>query len=293
MHAIEITELSKIYDNGVVGLKSVSLTIPRGEIFGYLGPNGSGKTTTVRLLNGTLKPTSGRFSVLGLVNGNGKDAVEIRRRTATLSESAHMYEQLSAKENLSFFARVYDLDKKLSERRIKDLLQEMNLWERRDEKLGSFSTGMKKRIHLIRTMLHEPEILFLDEPTAGLDPESARHVLSLVRGLAKDRKTTIFMCTHNIPQAEFVCDSFGFLKSGKLVTAGKKAQLLSAAWEKQTVRIKTDTGIETIQVTHEEEINAMVRSFIENGRKIYEVIQDRPSLEELYFHYVGKKSEDR
>lgn len=292
MNAIEIEGLSKTYDNGVVGLESVRLSIRRGEVFGYLGPNGSGKTTTVRLLNGTLRPSSGSFSVLGLKGDNESDTVAIRSKTATLSESANMYEQLSAWDNLMFFSKIYDIPSKESGKRAEILLREMDLWEKKDLKLGSFSTGMKKRIHLIRTMLHRPEIIFLDEPTSGLDPESSKHVLSLVRKLAKEEGTTIFMCTHNIPQAEGICDSFGFLKQGKLITSGGKETLLQSIRKKLTVRIKTGDGIETIEVGDEEEIHHAVHSRIDRGMRIYEVVQLRPSLEEMYFHYIGKDTND-
>lgn len=287
MNVIEIEGLSKQYDNGVVGLESVRLSVPKGDIFGYLGPNGSGKTTTVRLLNGTLKPSSGRFSVLGLNSGEKGEAEQLRSRTATFSESARMYEQLTAYENLVFFARLYDLGKEQYEERISTLLREMGLWEKRDLQLGSYSTGMRKRIGLIRTMLHRPEIIFLDEPTSGLDPENSRQVLTLIRKLAKEEGTTIFMCTHNMPQAEIICDSFGFLKSGRLVKSGKKEELLSSFSEDIRVRIKTDEGIEELTLGSEDEIDAAVRAAIEKGRKIYEVVQDLPSLEEIYFHYVG------
>jgi ABC-2 type transport system ATP-binding protein len=287
VYAIETNSLSKQYDNGVIGLESAGFAVVKGEIFGYLGPNGSGKTTTVRLLNGTLKPSGGTFSVLGLKGENPREAEEMRSRTATLAENARMYEQLTALENLRFFASIYDLEKTASEKRIRALLGEMGLWEKRDIKLGSFSTGMKKRIHLVRTMLHKPEIIFLDEPTSGLDPESSRHVLALVRRLAKEEGTTIFMCTHNIPQAETICDSFGFLKNGRMIQSGKKEALFAAFPKSLQVRITTDAGTETEAVGSEDEIAARVRGLIHEGRSIYEVLQLRPTLEELYFHYLG------
>lgn len=284
MAIIKTTELSKTYSGGTVGLKDLSLTVEEGEVFGFLGPNGSGKTTTVRLLNGTLTPTTGEALVLGGKSGGE----EVRGRTSTLAERARMYDHLTAEENLEFFCSLYDIDGETAGSRIDELLKRMDLSAARDQKLGTFSTGMRKRLHLIRTLLNDPDILFLDEPTSGLDPESARDVNRLIRSLAKERGTTVFLCTHNLFLAEEICDGFGFIKEGSLIVRGTKDALIDSALEERTVEIATDRGRERYPIGSREDISRRVEELVREGRRVYEVREPRPSLEEVYFRYLGK-----
>lgn len=210
MTVVQTHGLSKRFENGVQAVKDLELTIHGGEVFGFLGPNGAGKTTTVRLLNGTLAPTAGSVEVLGAA----PDDALVRSRTSTLAELARMYENLTLRQNLLFFARMYELTAEETDRRIREQLQRMGLWEKRGRKLGTFSTGMRQKAALARTLLHSPEIVFLDEPTAGLDPEASRRVVGLIRELAVEHGITVFLCTHNLPQAEGICDRFGFISEG-------------------------------------------------------------------------------
>ena len=288
MNVIELQNLTKQFNKGVYALRGVSLQVKQGEIFGYLGPNGSGKTTTVRLLNGTLEPSAGSFTVLKQSGTDGAEAAQqIRSRTATLAENACMYEQLTLLDNLLFFAAMYSVPKAKTDGRIRTLLNRMDLWDRRNDKLGVFSTGMKKKAAIIRTLLHEPEIIFFDEPTAGLDPESAGEVLSLIRELATSEGRTVFMCTHNLPQAETVCTSFGLLNKGKLVSYGTKEELAASVSEGVTVWLRTDRGSRKVVVDSEDRIHGLVQDEIQAGRRIYEVRQEKPGLEEIYFTYLG------
>ena len=284
MTVIDTRGLTKKYPNGVTGIENLTLQVKRGEIFGFLGPNGAGKTTTVRLLNGTLKPTGGSYSVLGL----NTDPEEVRMRTSTLAEEARMYEHLSVMENLQFFACLYDLDSETARKRILELLAGMELWEKRDLKLGSFSTGMKKRVYLVRTLLHRPELIFLDEPTSGLDPANSRQVVRLIKRLAEEHGTTIFLCTHNLPLAEEICGSYGFVSSGRLVIQGTRDELINSVRSGVRVLLRTDRGEERKDVDTEEDVHGIVVRAVDEGRKVYEVRQERPSLEEVYFHYVGE-----
>ena len=170
----------------------LDLAVEAGEIFGFLGPNGAGKTTTVRLLNGILAPTAGRSAILGLPSADEA----VRRQTATLAELAAMYGHLSALRTCSSTPA-------------------STAWRRR-------RPARAPRSLLARVLLHRPRVIFLDEPTSGLDPQAARQVTRLIRGLALESGTTIFLCTHNLPLAEGVCDTFGFIREGRLVAGGSR-----------------------------------------------------------------------
>ncbi|MFP4484559.1 MAG: ABC transporter ATP-binding protein [Spirochaetota bacterium] len=289
MNAVETRHLTKKFENGVVAVSDLTMTMPKGSVYGLLGPNGAGKTTTVRLLNGMLTPTSGESVILGIAS----DDQALRQRTATLAENAQMYEHLTAWGNLAFFARLYDLPAAGAEERIESLLKRMGLWERRNDKLGTFSTGMRKRVFLARTLIHDPELLFLDEPTSGLDPESARDVTDLIRELAVERGTTVLLCTHNLPLAERICDHYGFLKHGRLVADGTAEDLIASIRRRPEVRIISADGergevTEIIGYDDEAEIPGIVRKKLDAGAEIREVRRVRPSLDEVYFSYIGE-----
>jgi ABC-2 type transport system ATP-binding protein len=287
MSAIDAERLTKVFDNHIRAVSDLSLHIERGRIFGFLGPNGAGKTTTIRLLNGTLTPTSGGSRVLDL---ESRDE-EVRRRTATLAEEAQMYEHMSVLDNLRFFAAMYDIPPAETQARIHDLLVRMDLWEKRELILGSFSTGMKKRVYLSRTLLHRPEIVFLDEPTAGLDPEGAMQVTDLIRTLAREQGTTVFLCTHNLFLADRICDRFGFLRRGELVAVGTREELIRANTRQPQVEIRTDRGTERFEYQKEGEIDGFVRRVQEQGKRIVEVHPLQPTLEEVYFRIIGRNHE--
>ncbi|UCF97912.1 MAG: ABC transporter ATP-binding protein [Spirochaetaceae bacterium] len=288
MTAIQTFKLTKVFPGGITAVKDLTFQVKRGQIFGFLGPNGAGKTTTLRLLNGTLNPSGGSSTVLG--SDSREEAV--RSRTATLAEEARMYEHMSVIQNLRFFGRMYDLSADKAERRIRELLQRMGLWEKRTLKLGSFSTGLKKRVYLARTLLHHPEILFLDEPTSGLDPEAALQVTDLIRTLAREQEVSVFLCTHNLFLAERICDVFGFLREGMLQALGSADDLIQANFEDKKVEIRTLSSSSLHSFTSEEEIDGIIRGKQEAGEKIAEVRILRPSLEDVYFRTVGRKQDE-
>lgn len=288
MAIIETQQLSKTYTNGVAALKHVDLRVEAGEVFGLLGPNGAGKTTAVRVLNGTLQPTSGTYQILGESSGSAA----IRQKTATLSEQASMYTQLSVQENLLFFADMYGIERGTALGRIQYYLKRMELWERRTDKLGTLSTGQKKRIQIARTLLHEPELIFLDEPTAGLDPDAAEKVNTLIRTLAEEQHTAIFLCTHNLPLAEKICDSFGFLSEGILVKCGSKTEIVESLQTEKRVEIETLSGSFTYPIGNEKEINSHIQTLIQAGHIITGVKIPQPSLEDAYFHYIERSQHE-
>jgi len=286
--AIQADGLTKTFPGGITAVRDLTLEVKRGQIFGFLGPNGAGKTTTLRLLNGTLIPSGGSSSVLG----RDSREEEVRSRTATLAEEARMYEHMSVTENLRFFARMYELSPEEAEARIRELLGRMGLWDKRDSKLGSFSTGMKKRVYLARTLLHRPEILFLDEPTSGLDPEAALRVTDLIRTLAREQEVSVFLCTHNLVLAERICDVFALLREGTLQALGSKEQLLDSKLEDKRVQIRTVDSTSVHTFTKEEEIDRIIRKLQGKGEKVVEVRILRPSLEDVYFRTVGRSQDE-
>ena len=282
MTAIETRDLTKSF-GPVQAVHNLNLNITRGEIFGFFGPNGSGKTTTVRLLNGILTPTSGSARILG---SDSQDET-VRFKTATMSENALMYEGMSVYDNLVYFGRLYLMEDSECRRRIESLLRELDLWEKRDDKLGSFSTGMKKKVYLIRTLVHNPEIIFLDEPASGLDPEAAVQVIDLIHFLAKHHGTTVLLCTHNLKAVERICDSVAFIDEGRLLAAGNKADIISTAAPEKKITITASA--EEYTFSNPEEINMHLERLIRQHKKIEDVSIHSPTIEDAYFHFIGGK----
>ena len=200
------------------GLDSLTLEIPAGSIFGFLGPNGAGKTTTIRLLLGLLSQTSGTAIVLG--SDTRQDPAAIRQRTGALLDHTGLYERLTAEENLEFYGRVWQLDADERRRRNQELLERIGLWERRSERPVEWSRGMRQQLALARALVHSPELLILDEPTAGLDVLAAETVRERLSGLVADRGMTVFLTTHNMVEAERLCDEVAVINSGRLLAHG-------------------------------------------------------------------------
>jgi ABC-2 type transport system ATP-binding protein len=282
MRAIRTEKLGKVYENGTLALRELDLEIEAGRIFGFLGPNGAGKSTATRLLNGTLAPSSGLVEVLGLE----ARSEEARRRTATVTETARMYESLSLEENLRFFARMHDVSEAELGLRLDALLERLDLGSKRGAKLGELSTGMKKRAQLARALIHEPALLFLDEPTSGLDPSSAREAVAFIRELVNERGATVFLCTHDLALADTICDEFGFIDAGSMQAWGSRRSLQAEAGIADALRVETLRGEILHPLGDEPDSNALLRSLLDRGERIVQARRERPSLEELYFHFI-------
>lgn len=220
--AIKMERLRRDFD-GLRAVDDVSLEVPRGVIFGFLGPNAAGKTTTIRLLLGLLEPSGGRAEVLGCDTRTQADA--IRRRSGALLEHTGLYERLSAEDNLEYQARIYRLPAAERAARIRQLLSGINLWERRREPVSRWSRGMKQKLAVARALLHRPELVFLDEPTAGLDPVAAAALREDLLRLAAGEGSTVFLTTHNLSEAERICGQVGVIRSGRLLAVGSPAEL--------------------------------------------------------------------
>lgn len=206
---------------------NLTIQVPAGTIFGFLGPNGSGKTTTIRMLLGLLEPTGGRAQVLGYDTCTQAD--EIRLRCGALLEHPGLYERFSAWDNLEFYARIWRLPRRERRARIEELLRGVGLWERRHESVSRWSRGMKQKLAVARAMLHRPAVLFLDEPTAGLDPVAASALREDLARLARQEGVTVFLTTHNLTEAERLCHSVAVIRAGRLLAVGHPDELRARA----------------------------------------------------------------
>ena len=227
-----LTKVFKIGKKGeteLVAVDDLSLEVESGEVFGFLGPNGAGKTTTVRMLTGLIRPNSGSAQVAGFELG--EDDTNIRRNVGILTESPGMYERLTAEKNLTIFANLYDVPD--IEKSVNKYLSMLDLWERRHDAVGSFSKGMRQKLAVARALIHEPQILFLDEPTTGLDPEASKTVRDFVEEL-KNEGRTIFMTTHNLDEAERLCDRVGIFQQ-KLLTVDSPSNLREKMFGRKVV----------------------------------------------------------
>ena len=209
MKAIEVQNLTRNY-NGLRAVDGISFSVDTGEIFGFLGPNGAGKTTTIRMLTGQLLPTSGTAKVAGYDVVTERQ--QLKPKIGVVSDSQNLYERMSARENLIFFARLYQVKRS----RVDVVLAQVGLTERAGDKVQMYSNGMKQRVLIARALLHEPEVLFLDEPTRGLDPHIARDIRGIVANLAKGGMT-VFLTTHYMEEADQLSQRVAFLDQGRIV----------------------------------------------------------------------------
>jgi len=228
MDAIVIEGLTKTFWSGWPGRPSVTvldgltLSIGQGQIYGFLGPNGSGKTTTLKILLGLMHATTGRVEVLGKPAGN----VMVRKRIGFLPESPYFYDYLTAEEFLNFYGHLAGLDRVELNKRVTHLLEIVGLVDARTRQLRKFSKGMLQRIGLAQALIHDPELVILDEPMSGLDPVGRKQVRDLILGL-RDQGKTVFFSTHIIPDVEMICDRVGVLAKGKLLTTGRVEELVT------------------------------------------------------------------
>lgn len=302
LNIIEAYHVDKEF-NGRSIIKDVSFSIGEGTVNGLLGPNGAGKTTLIRLLNGVIDATNGTMKVLNLDPKPHGD--KIRERAGIVTESAALYHDMSAWDNLVFFSKIYNTyDKK----RIRYLLEQFELYDKKDQLVGTFSTGMKKRISLAKALIHKPRLLFLDEPTNGLDPEGINDVIRLLKKVNKEEGVTILICSHVLHQLETVCDSFLFLSEGRLIEKGTRRELE----EKYLTEIKllVETGLQPpdpqfyrgypyvrksmteleFTLQSREEISPLLKEILTESWVYSSEIMNR-GLETLYFKIRGEDRE--
>jgi ABC-2 type transport system ATP-binding protein len=289
---------------------ALTLDVRAGEIFGFLGHNGAGKTTTVRLLNGVIEATSGEARVLGL--DPQTEGPALRARTGVLTETPSLDERLSGRDNLSYYADLYNVPSAEVAGRVDSLLAEFELAEQAGDKVGSYSKGMKQRLALARALLHKPEVLFLDEPTSGLDPVATRHVHILVENLARREGCTVFLCTHNLVEAQKLCDRVAVMEHGKLVAVGTPEELTRRYVTRLEVNLEVDRAqteralqiltahpqlvinaprqekeILSFTLSGREAIPDLLSILVREGLRVYRLAPQEADLEEVYFTLHG------
>jgi ABC-2 type transport system ATP-binding protein len=302
---ISINQLTRHFKENVA-VDNLSLEVQAGEIFGFLGHNGAGKTTTVRLLNGVIEPTSGNMNVLGL--DPQVEGPALRARTGVLTETPSLDDRLTAWDILSIYADLYGVPRTMVRTRVQDLLTEFDLADRAREKVGGYSKGMKQRLALARALLHKPELLFLDEATSGLDPVSAHHVNELIERMARREGCTVFMCTHNLVDAQRLCDRVAILEHGRLVALGTPAELtrqyvrrldveIEVAEEQTEIALNVlrsmpqlvlgepakPNGALVVTINKRESIPDVLASMVQNHVRVYRMAPQEVNLEQVYF----------
>jgi len=309
MDAIVVERLTKSYkpawpwERPSTVLSDVSLSVTQGEIFGFLGHNGAGKTTTMKILMGLLRATSGCFQLLGVSGDN----VAVRARIGYLPESPYFYDYLTAEEFLAFYGKLAGLDRETIQKRIPQLLERVSLTEARHRQLRKFSKGMLQRIGLAQAIIHDPELVILDEPMSGLDPIGRKEVRDLILGL-RDQGKTVFFSTHIISDVEMICDRVGILARGKMLALGRIEDLVNEHVA-QSVEVVCDGVVgdslpDVKQLAsrilqrgdrcliilpgqdHLEEILAVLR---QSGGKLVSVIPHKDSLEEIFLEKTNRK----
>ena len=306
---IQISSISRDFGEKKA-VDHLTLDVQAGEIFGFLGHNGAGKTTTVRLLNGVLEPTFGSAKVLGL--DPQSEGPALRARTGVLTETPSLDERLTARDNLTIYADLYNVPRAEVTARVNFLLTEFELSDRADEKVGGYSKGMKQRLALARALLHKPELLFLDEPTAALDPVAARHVHALVENLARREGCTVFLCTHNLVEAQKLCDRVAVMEHGRLVALGTPSELTRQYVKRLDVDLEVDPAqmelalqllqefpklvigspkqekeLLTMTLAGRESIPELLSGLVQKGLRVYRLAPQEANLEEVYFALNG------
>jgi ABC-2 type transport system ATP-binding protein len=288
----------------LTAVDNLTLNIKEGEVFGFLGPNGAGKTTTMRILACLISKTGGEAKIAGYDVSDEEDSLKIRKIVGLLPENVGLYDDLTAYKNLDFYGKLYECSQTQRKENIEHFLKLLGLWDKRDVMVGTFSKGMKQKLAIARALIHDPEILFLDEPTANLDPESSKAVREFILDLKREKKT-IFLNTHNLDEAQRICDKIGIFNS-KLMAIGTPEELEESVWSNKTViqleqvtdkilkaldkfplNITTHSNKLIIDVVNPEKENPMiVDAIVGAGGRIQYVTRLSPTLEDAYLKIV-------
>ncbi len=308
---IQVSGLTKQFD-GFTAVDHVSFEVQKGEIFGFLGPNGAGKSTTIRMLCTLSRPTDGTATVAGF--DVVKDDSRVRQHIGLVSEKLIMYNDLTARENLRLFGELYDIPKETLQRRIEKLLTFVRMEKWADARIGTFSTGMKQRINVIRALVNQPEILFLDEPTLGLDPQSTVEIRELVRRINIENGTTIILTTHMMVEADLLCNRIGVIDHGKIVAMDTPANLKKIVSGTDTTVLEFEipnltpallTALGSLacieSTTREDDTHVKIRAKGEgcfdavidgirtNGGQVKGVRNLEPTLEDVFLQITGRE----
>jgi ABC-2 type transport system ATP-binding protein len=293
----------------ITAVDSLTFHIPEGEVFGLLGPNGAGKTTAVRMLCCLIAKTSGEGRIGDYGIGDESDCLKIRKMIGLIPENVGLYGSLSIYRNLDFYARLYERNDQQRKESIERLLRLLGLWEKKEQPADTLSKGMKQKVAIARALVHDPEILFLDEPTANLDPEAAKTVRDFVLDLKKEKKT-IFLNTHNLDEAQKLCDRIGILRT-HLLRIGSPEELKESLWGSKTViqlqevtdsivaAVKKQTPNKVAVEDHRLVIDVMnadaenpglVQAIVAAGGRVQYVQELAPTLEDVYLQIVRENA---
>ena len=304
-YVIELSNVTKKFEN-VTALDNVSLKVEKGKVFCFLGPNGSGKTTTVRLLNGLLAPTSGTARVLGQDVRNEGEFVRSRCGVQT---DTNLYEKLTAKENLEIWGQLFGLKGKVLKEKVERLLKDAGLEGKSNVLAGKLSKGMKQKLAISRAIINEPEILFLDEPTAGLDPEASGELMEYLKNYVKEKKRTVFICSHRLEELEDVCERLAIISRGRILASGSLEEIKAGIWKENRFRIKLreirkdligrlrkgkmlvdaelyEEGV-IVSLRKKDDISAIVEKLAKEKYGIMAVEEEKHSLKDIYFKFLG------
>lgn len=304
MTMIDAENLTKKFDE-ITAVDKLSLHINKGEVFGFLGPNGAGKTTTVRMFAGLISKTNGNAQVGDYDIGNSSDMQNIRKMIGLLPENVGLYENLSAYQNLDYYGKFYKIPEELRQERIEYFLNMLGLWDQKDLRAGKFSKGMKQKLAIARALIHDPPILFLDEPTANLDPEAAKIVRDFILELKKENRT-IFINTHLLSEAEKLCDRVGIIKTRLLAVDTPENLIQSLSGTKTVIQLEAinddimmaveklkpgkveiiDNKLSISVIDPEMENPDILKAIIIAGGRIQLVNEVKSNLEEVYLKYV-------
>jgi ABC-2 type transport system ATP-binding protein len=306
---IDTENLSRKFGS-LTAVDSVTLHVDEGEVFGFLGPNGAGKTTTVRMLCCLIGKTGGQARIGGYSVDSEKDCLKIRKIVGLLPENVGLYDTLSAYRNLDFYGKLYEVSDQKRQENIEHLLKLLGIWERREDAVGTFSKGTKQKIAIARSLIHDPKVLFLDEPTANLDPEAAKTVRDFILDLKKEKRT-IFLNTHNLDEAERLCDRIAILKT-KLIAVDSPKNLERSLYKRKTIvhlESVTDGILAVVQklgsvrntrasdnklildIDNPEKDNPdVVRAIVNAGGNIQFVTELRSTLEDVYLKLIREAS---
>ena len=294
----------------LMAVDNVSLHVNEGEVFGFLGPNGAGKTTTIRMLCCLIGKTSGQARIGDFSVENEQDCLAIRKIVGLLPENVGLYESLSAYRNLDFYGKLYEVPDQARQENIERLLKLLGIWERREDSVATFSKGTKQKIAIARALIHDPLVLFLDEPTANLDPEAAKTVRDFILELKKEKRT-IFLNTHNLDEAERLCDRIGILKT-RLVVVDSPKNLERSLYSRKTIvhlesvsdqvlaavkrlgiakNVKVGDNKLILDIDNPERDNPeVVRAIVEAGGNVQYVTELRSTLEDVYLKLIKEAS---
>ena len=299
LYAIETHALQRDFNN-IHAVDQVSFSIETGTVFGFLGPNGAGKTTTIRLLLGLLQPNGGKANVLGYDVYTQSNL--IRQNSGALLEHHGLYERLTAEDNLDFYGRIWHLSHAERQSRMQNLLNRLGLWERRKEIIQEWSRGMKQKLAVARALIHRPRLVFMDEPTAGLDPISAASLRDDLSTLAEHEGVTVFLTTHNLSEAEKLCHQVGVIRKGRLVALGTPEELKTRRVsprvevrcrgfsENLLSNLRNHPGVLSTAVHNGslwveyigESTTPLISFLISSGVQIEEVCREKASLEDVF-----------